>query len=277
MLRFISYLFFGMLALSAKAELIPNSPVQQEKDEILMLLAYSVAYLDWVDPKEKQKRGYNIAAVLYDNKQDKILGVQRNAVGLCRDKTQHAEVRVMQQCIGSKCRGKETDYLADTTIYSTLEPCMMCGGMMIFLEVSRVVYGQSDPNFGKNIERLKQDFKSNCEYKIESKQHVENICKIDIPATYRARNISSGPSTLLQRAQLEGAFFSYRLLFGSVMTDFLMSAEAKNIYRTAHQRLVEFKPKYQANNIVLSESQKQLKQLKNTQGDIDRCIVGELR
>ncbi|WP_444908937.1 nucleoside deaminase [Microbulbifer sp. TRSA005] len=276
MLRFICWLYFGIIAMGAQAELPPSSVVQQEKDEILMLLAYSVAYLDWVEPKEKQKRGYNIAAVLYDNVQEKIIGVQRNAVGLCRDKTQHAEVRLMQQCIGSKCRGKETNYLNDTSIYSTLEPCMMCGGMMIFLEVSRVIYGQSDPDFGKNIERLKQSFKSDCRYKFESKPHVENVCKIDIPANYRARNISSEPSSLLQRAQLEGAFYNHRLLFSSTITDFLMSAEAKNIYRAAHQRLMGFKPKYQANNNLLLESQKRLKQLESTPGDIDRCLVGEI-
>ncbi|WP_444921313.1 nucleoside deaminase [Microbulbifer sp. CnH-101-G] len=276
MLRFICWLYFGIIAMGAQAELQPSSAVQQEKDEILMLLAYSVAYLDWVAPKEKKKRGYNIAAVLYDNAQEKIIGVQRNAVGLCRDKTQHAEVRLMQQCIGSRCRGKETNSLNDTTIYSTLEPCMMCGGMMIFLEVSRVVYGQSDPDFGKNIERLKRNYKSDCKYKFESKQYVENICKIDDPANYRARNIYSEPSDLLHRAQLEGAFYSHRLLFSSTITDFLMSAEAKGVYQAAYQQLMDFKPKYQANNILLLESQKQLTQLESVKGDIDRCLVREM-
>ncbi|GAB2901814.1 nucleoside deaminase [Microbulbifer echini] len=274
MLRFIFVLYFTVLALGARAEVPPNSPIQQEKDEILMLLAYSVAYLGWVDPKDKPKRGYNIAAVLYDNTQEKIVGVQRNAVGLCRDKTQHAEVRLMQQCIHSKCRGKDTDYLGNATIYSTLEPCMMCGGMMIFLGVSRVIYGQSDPDFGKNIERLQQDFRSDCKYKAESVIGIERVCKIDVPANYRSRKIISEPSTLLQRAQLDGAFASYRLIFGSIITEFLMGDEAENIYRVAHQRLLEYKPDYQENSAVLLESQMQLKKLKGNVGDLDRCLIG---
>ncbi|BBM00206.1 hypothetical protein GL2_02800 [Microbulbifer sp. GL-2] len=239
-----------------------------------MLLAYSIVYLDWVVPEEKPKRGYNIAAVLYDNAQERIVGIQRNAVGLCRDKTQHAELRVMQQCINSQCRGKETKYLRNTTIYSTLEPCMMCGGMMIFLEVPRVIYGQKDPDFGKNIERLQQNYRTDCEYKIEPGKYMENICKVDVPANYRARQIVPIPSTLLQRAQLEGEFTSYRLLSGSGITDFLMSAGAKDIYRTAHQRLKHYKPEYQENNDVIQESQKQLKKLKDNPEEMNRCLVG---
>jgi len=274
MLRSISSLCFCLIALGAQAEPLPDPLIQQERDEILMLLAYSTVYADWIGPEERQKRGYNIAAVLYDNAQEKIVGIQRNAVGLCRDKTQHAEVRVMQQCINSKCRGKETKYLRNTTVYSTLEPCMMCGGMMVFLEVSRVIYGQSDPDFGKNIERLQQNYRSGCDYKIWPDRHVENICKIDIPANYRARKVVLIPSTLLQRAQLEGRFAIYRLLFGSVITDFLMSAEAKDIYRNAHQRLMQYKPEYQENYDVLQESKKQLKILKNNPEEMGRCLIG---
>ena len=38
--------------------------------------------------------------------------------------------------------------LPDTTLYVTLEPCMMCVGAMIHARVSRVVYGASDPKTG---------------------------------------------------------------------------------------------------------------------------------
>lgn len=38
--------------------------------------------------------------------------------------------------------------LVDTTLYVTLEPCMMCSGAMIHARVGRVVYGASDYKTG---------------------------------------------------------------------------------------------------------------------------------
>ncbi len=39
-------------------------------------------------------------------------------------------------------------YLQDCTLYVTLEPCLMCSGMIIHSRVGRVVYGASDPKTG---------------------------------------------------------------------------------------------------------------------------------
>lgn len=38
--------------------------------------------------------------------------------------------------------------LLDTTLYVTLEPCVMCVGAIIHARVKRVVYGASDPKTG---------------------------------------------------------------------------------------------------------------------------------
>ena len=39
-------------------------------------------------------------------------------------------------------------------IYTTLEPCVMCAGMMAMTNVRRVVYAQRDPIYGGVFERL---------------------------------------------------------------------------------------------------------------------------
>ena len=39
-------------------------------------------------------------------------------------------------------------YLQDCTLYVTLEPCLMCSGMIIHSRLGRVVYGASDPKTG---------------------------------------------------------------------------------------------------------------------------------
>ncbi|MGD8566938.1 MAG: tRNA adenosine(34) deaminase TadA [Gammaproteobacteria bacterium] len=38
--------------------------------------------------------------------------------------------------------------LLDTTLYVTLEPCVMCAGAIIHARVNRVVFGASDPKAG---------------------------------------------------------------------------------------------------------------------------------
>ncbi|WP_226646152.1 nucleoside deaminase [Microbulbifer variabilis] len=269
-LVFFFFIVFSSLGIS---EEMVESPIQRERDAILMLLAYSTAYLNWVSPQDQNKRGYNIAAVLYDPQQEKIVGVQRNAVDLCGDKTQHAEVRLIQQCINTDCRGKGNHSLKGTTIYTTLEPCMMCGGMMVFLEVSRVVFGQADQKFGKNIERLQQNFRTDCEYMAQPEEPSVNSCKVDIPANYRALKILVEPSQLLKRAQLDGAFAIHQLLLGSAITEFLMSVEAHEIFQKAHQQLKSYKPKYRENMSILMQAHQFLEKLTRAPGEIDRCFM----
>ena len=60
------------------------------------------------------------------------------------DPTAHAEivaVRAAAQKLG-------TWRLEDTTLYVTLEPCVMCAGALVNARVGRVVYGADDPKAG---------------------------------------------------------------------------------------------------------------------------------
>lgn len=61
-----------------------------------------------------------------------------------QDPTAHAEIIVMR--IGAE---RLQNYrLPGTTLYVTLEPCVMCMGALIHARVERLVYGATDPKTG---------------------------------------------------------------------------------------------------------------------------------
>ena len=60
------------------------------------------------------------------------------------DPTAHAEIMALRQA-GQML---ENYRLIETTLYVTLEPCVMCVGAMIHARVNRVVFGAHDPKTG---------------------------------------------------------------------------------------------------------------------------------
>ncbi|WP_168400576.1 tRNA adenosine(34) deaminase TadA [Erwinia amylovora] len=60
------------------------------------------------------------------------------------DPTAHAEMMALRQ--GGKVI--ENYRLLDTTLYVTLEPCVMCAGAMIHSRIGRLVYGARDAKTG---------------------------------------------------------------------------------------------------------------------------------
>lgn len=60
------------------------------------------------------------------------------------DPTAHAEVVAMRHA-GVALQNYR---LLDTTLYVTLEPCVMCSGALFHARVARVVYGAKDPKAG---------------------------------------------------------------------------------------------------------------------------------
>ena len=60
------------------------------------------------------------------------------------DPTAHAEV----VCLRAAGQASGNYRLAGTTLYVTLEPCLMCVGAIVHARVARVVYGAADPKSG---------------------------------------------------------------------------------------------------------------------------------
>ncbi|MGP1928644.1 MAG: tRNA adenosine(34) deaminase TadA [Arsenophonus sp. NC-WZS1-MAG3] len=63
---------------------------------------------------------------------------------LAHDPCAHAEILALREA----GRYLQNYRLLNTTLYVTLEPCIMCAGAMIHARISRLVYGASDQKTG---------------------------------------------------------------------------------------------------------------------------------
>ena len=73
-----------------------------------------------------------------------IIGRGHNLMITRRDPTAHAEVVALRRA----ARRMHNYRLARTTLYVTLEPCLLCLGAIVQARVGRVVYGAADPKRG---------------------------------------------------------------------------------------------------------------------------------
>lgn len=81
------------------------------------------------------------AIVVYD---EQVIGEGWNRPIIDSDPTAHAEIMALR----SAAKKINNYRLPDTTLYVTLEPCIMCTGAIVHSRVKRVVYGASDPKAG---------------------------------------------------------------------------------------------------------------------------------
>jgi tRNA(adenine34) deaminase len=75
---------------------------------------------------------------------DRIIGRGANAPIRSSDPTAHAEIIALRRA----ARAAGNYRLTGTTLYVTLEPCLMCVGAMVHARVERLVYGARDPHVG---------------------------------------------------------------------------------------------------------------------------------
>jgi len=87
------------------------------------------------------------AVVVYD---EQVIGEGWNSPISDNDPTAHAEIMALR----SAAKKINNYRLLDTTLYVTLEPCIMCTGAITHSRVKRVVYGATDPKAGAETMRL---------------------------------------------------------------------------------------------------------------------------
>ena len=81
------------------------------------------------------------AVVVLDGK---VIGRGRNAPVELHDPSAHAEMTALREA--AKTLG---NYRVErSTLYSTLEPCVMCAGALVAARVERLVFGARDLRFG---------------------------------------------------------------------------------------------------------------------------------
>ena len=83
-----------------------------------------------------------VGAVLV--REGEVVGEGWNRPISANDPTAHAEIQAMRAA-GEQLANYR---LLDTTLYVTLEPCVMCSGAIVHARVGRVVFGADDPKTG---------------------------------------------------------------------------------------------------------------------------------
>ena len=75
---------------------------------------------------------------------DGLLAAAGNSPISRHDPTAHAEIIVLRNA----AKQLHNYRLPDTTLYVTLEPCVMCMGALILARTERLVFGAADPKAG---------------------------------------------------------------------------------------------------------------------------------
>ena len=141
-----------------------------KNDEYFMEKAISLA-------KKAYKRDeVPVGAVLV--KDNEIIASSYNLKESHNNATHHAEILVLNKAY----KKLNTWRLNDTTLYVTLEPCMMCTGAIIQSRVSRVVFGAYDPKGGS----------------IESNIIIDNVKGFNHSFEYKGGVLEEECSTLLK-------------------------------------------------------------------------------
>jgi len=84
-----------------------------------------------------------VGAILVSENDD-ILSAAHNQTIKLADPTAHAEILTLR-----KAALEINNYrLLNTTLYVTVEPCIMCMGAIVHARISRVVFGAPDPKWG---------------------------------------------------------------------------------------------------------------------------------
>ncbi|MBA3660305.1 MAG: tRNA adenosine(34) deaminase TadA [Gammaproteobacteria bacterium] len=110
--------------------------VAKEKDEAYMQQALSHAHLG------AEQGEVPVGAILVLN--DTVIASAANGSIQSCDPTAHAEILALKQ--GALALGNYR--LLNTTLYVTLEPCLMCIGAMVHARITRLVYGAYDLKSG---------------------------------------------------------------------------------------------------------------------------------
>lgn len=93
--------------------------------------------------KAYRKQEVPIGAILTDSDGNVLASAHNQTISLC-DPTGHAEISAIREA----CRKIQNYRLLNTTLYVTIEPCVMCMGAIIHARISTLVFGAPDPKWG---------------------------------------------------------------------------------------------------------------------------------
>lgn len=110
------------------------------------------------EAKKAYKNGdVPIGAIIIKN--NKIISKAFNKKQKNRNAIEHAEIIAIEKA----CKKLKSWHLEECTLYTTVEPCMMCCGAIIQSRITNLVYGTKNPKFGyvDSLDNLLNDKKNN--------------------------------------------------------------------------------------------------------------------
>ncbi|MCC8365520.1 tRNA adenosine(34) deaminase TadA [Xenorhabdus sp. PB61.4] len=117
------------------------------------------------------------------------------------DPTAHAEIIALRRG-GTQLQNYR---LLETTLYVTLEPCVMCAGAMIHSRIQRLVYGASDMKTGAAGSLIDILRHPGMNHRIEITGGVlEQECSAMLSAFFKQRREQHKELKRLKKQQLEG-------------------------------------------------------------------------
>jgi tRNA(adenine34) deaminase len=110
-----------------------------EEDRVFMDIAIKEAEIS------SEEGNFPVGAVLVID--GKLIGKDRNSIHSNKDWISHAEIKLLSK-YASLIKESIKNKNSIVTIYTSLEPCLMCFGASILNRISRIVYACSDPFTG---------------------------------------------------------------------------------------------------------------------------------
>jgi len=94
-----------------------------------------------------------------------VVAAAHNRRELDASPSAHAEFLALEEAARKLGRWR----LSDCTVYVTLEPCLMCAGLMYQARIARCVYGAADPKAGAlgSLYQVTEDSRLNHTFEVE--------------------------------------------------------------------------------------------------------------
>jgi tRNA(adenine34) deaminase len=153
-------------------------------------------WMNWALAEAKkagQKHEVPVGAVLL-SEENQVLALSHNLCITNMDPTAHAEIIALR-----KAAQKMQNYrLLNTTLYVTVEPCVMCMGAIIHARVKTVVFGTRDEKWGAagSLYNLSEDSRLNHQPEIVEGV-LQNECMELIQQFFQARRKLSVKNNLI--------------------------------------------------------------------------------
>ncbi len=130
-----------------------------------------------------------------------VVGAAGNRRETQADPAAHAEFTAMLQA--SRALGRWR--LTGCSVYVTLEPCLMCSGLMVNARVDRCVYGAPDPKGGAvgTLYDVSHDPRLNHEFEVEGGV-LEAECAEVLRAFFKRRRAEAKAAKLAAREARQG-------------------------------------------------------------------------